>query len=125
MDTSNNHAQTEENLFPPKYSKIFESSAEDLGCLCTVVLCEVQTEILLSFNEQIFLLNQIFVFEMLIFFRFKSAGLIFVPYIVVSNSLTAENTGQILNVFTVTFDQFNASLRNKSINFFQKKSPNF
>ncbi len=26
----------------------------------------------------------------------------------------------IINVFTVTFDQFNASLRNKSIIFFQK-----
>ncbi len=28
----------------------------------------------------------------------------------------------IVNVFTVTFDQFNASLMNKSINFFEKKS---
>ncbi len=27
----------------------------------------------------------------------------------------------IINVFTVTFDKFNASLLNKSINFFQKK----
>ncbi len=27
-----------------------------------------------------------------------------------------------INVFTVTFDQFNASLLNKSINFFPKKS---
>jgi len=39
------------------------------------------------------------------------------------------NSFDIINVFTVTFDSFNASLLNKSINFFQRNkillTPNF
>lgn len=62
-------AQTVDNLFPPKslsISYILDRWRPWLACIGVVVLCEVQTDFLLSFNEQVFLFNLIFGFEMLI-----------------------------------------------------------
>ncbi len=65
-------AQTVDNLSPPIYLSIsyiylyhiLACWRPWLACMGVVALCEVQTEVLLSFNEHIFLFNLIFGFAL-------------------------------------------------------------